>query len=230
MVVVAVSTSLAFAKGTGGSSMERAGYTVAAIDVIGIDEVQLADAFTAPPVVSLLQQCVGTERMLAWIELQNGSVKSVQVGGSKIGSLERCIASALRKAKIAPKDRIVATLHVDPIPPPPPRPEQTAKVTLSDPQRRNGTRADSDITSVIKGRLGVFRAYYLRELNHVPGIHGRVDASVRITSTGTVGDASLRSTTLNNPSVESCITGNIQRLAFPAGHEDEVTFFLEFLN
>lgn len=76
-----------------------------------------------------------------------------------------------------------------------------------------------EINRVIKARAGVFRACYQKELNHTPGIGGKLiihfkiggDGNVQPGNTSTAGGSTLR-----NDAVESCVKNNVNRLKFPA--------------
>ncbi|HEY4179151.1 MAG TPA: AgmX/PglI C-terminal domain-containing protein [Kofleriaceae bacterium] len=226
LAVVVLSTSLAYAtrSGVGGSVAMNAGFRATTIDLMGgaVDVAQLDAAFSAPAVATPLTQCYGNEKMLAWVELRNGSVKAVNVGGANVRALEACIANALKKTKLPTKERVVATLHIDPIPLPPPPVRRVISVG-ADAKDREGKPASDDAKVVVNTRRGVYRACYLKQLNFQPGIHGRVVVKVKINKDGGVSETTVVSSDLGNDAVGVCLAANLGRLKFPDGHEDVLT-------
>jgi len=97
-----------------------------------------------------------------------------------------------------------------------PKPVQVA---FNTPSGDFGGLTAEEINRVIQARAGVFRACYQKELNHTPGIGGKLmihfkiggDGAVQSGNTSTAAGSSLR-----NDAVESCIKNNINRLKFPA--------------
>ncbi|HEY4058190.1 MAG TPA: AgmX/PglI C-terminal domain-containing protein [Kofleriaceae bacterium] len=232
VVVGSVSSANAFKADT-----SHEGYRVQTSDVIGTDirPYDLDGAFADAGVAKPLGKCVGTDRMIGWVEFQNGAVKSVQVGGAKVRTLESCIANALRKARISTKTRVVATLVIESSSPPlvqsdqplgrsyepvgdrpragEIRPEVTVK--LSSPTGKLGGFTVGEIDRVMRSRLGVYRACYQKEINRTPALAGALDVTFPIADDGTVSTVTLAKTTMNNDAVEKCITANITRLKFP---------------
>jgi hypothetical protein len=82
-----------------------------------------------------------------------------------------------------------------------------------------GSLTADEIDRVITARAGVFRACYQKELNHTPGIGGKLiihfriggDGAVKYDSLGTAGGSTLR-----NDDVERCVLVNVGHLRFPA--------------
>jgi hypothetical protein len=97
-----------------------------------------------------------------------------------------------------------------------PRPVQVA---FAEPAGDFGGLSAEEIDRVVKARAGVFRACYQKELNHTPGIGGKLiihfkiggDGSVVAANTSTAGGSTLR-----NDGVEQCVKSNVNRLKFPA--------------
>jgi outer membrane biosynthesis protein TonB len=97
-----------------------------------------------------------------------------------------------------------------------PKPVQVA---FAEPTGDFGGLTHEEIDRVVKARAGVFRACYQKELNHTPGIGGKLvirfkiggDGSVQAASTATAGGSTLR-----NDVVEQCVKANVTRLKFPA--------------
>jgi outer membrane biosynthesis protein TonB len=97
-----------------------------------------------------------------------------------------------------------------------PRPVQ---VGFAEPVGDFGGLTAEEIDRVVKARAGVFRACYQKELNHTPGIGGKLiihfkigsDGSVQAGNTSTAGGSTLR-----NDAVEQCVKSNVNRLKFPA--------------
>jgi hypothetical protein len=69
---------------------------------------------------------------------------------------------------------------------------------------------------VVKARAGIFRACYQKELNHTPGLGGKLIMHFVISADGSVKNASTAGGSLRNAGVEDCINNNIMRLKFPA--------------
>jgi hypothetical protein len=97
-----------------------------------------------------------------------------------------------------------------------PKPVQ---VSFAEPSGDFGGLTAEEIDRVVKARAGVFRACYQKELNHTPGIGGKLQIHFKIGADGTVqaGNTSTASgTTLHNDAVEQCVKSNVNRLKFPA--------------
>jgi outer membrane biosynthesis protein TonB len=97
-----------------------------------------------------------------------------------------------------------------------PRPVQVA---FAEPSGDFGGLTSEEIDRVVKARAGIFRACYQKELNHTPGIGGKLLIHFKIGADGTVqaGNTSTAGgTTLHNDAVEQCVKSNVNRLKFPA--------------
>jgi hypothetical protein len=97
-----------------------------------------------------------------------------------------------------------------------PKPVQVA---FSEPSGDFGGLTAEEIDRVVKARAGIFRACYQKELNHTPGIGGKLLIHFKIGADGTVqaGNTSTSSgSTLRNDAVEQCVKSNVNRLKFPA--------------
>ena len=90
------------------------------------------------------------------------------------------------------------------------------KVALADPSGDFGGLTADEIDRVVKARAGVFRACYQKELNHSPGIGGKLVVHFVIGGDGSVKSANNAGGTLTNDEVSSCVKSNIMRLKFPA--------------
>jgi hypothetical protein len=93
------------------------------------------------------------------------------------------------------------------------------KVGFADPTGDFGGLTAEEIDRVVKARAGVFRACYQKELNHSPGIGGKLLIHFKIGGDGVVqaGNTSTASaSTLRNDAVEQCVKSNVNRLKFPA--------------
>ncbi|MBC7977910.1 MAG: AgmX/PglI C-terminal domain-containing protein [Myxococcales bacterium] len=96
---------------------------------------------------------------------------------------------------------------------------KSIKVGFAAPAGDFGGLTAEEIDRVVKARAGVFRACYQKELNHTPGIGGKLiihfkiggDGTVQAGNTSTAGGSSLR-----NDAVEQCVKSNVNRLKFPA--------------
>jgi len=97
-----------------------------------------------------------------------------------------------------------------------PKPVQVA---FAEPSGDFGGLTAEEIDRVVKARSGIFRACYQKELNHTPGIGGKLLIHFKIGADGTVqaGNTSTASgSTLRNDAVEQCVKSNVNRLKFPA--------------
>jgi len=93
------------------------------------------------------------------------------------------------------------------------------QVGFAEPSGDFGGLTAEEIDRVVKARSGVFRACYQKELNHTPGIGGKLLIHFKIGGDGSVqaGNTSTSSgSTLRNDAVESCVKNNVNRLKFPA--------------
>jgi hypothetical protein len=79
-----------------------------------------------------------------------------------------------------------------------------------------GGYTEDEINRVVRARKGVFRACYQKELNHAPGIGGKIVVKFKIGPDGMVQRATATgSSTLKNAAVQGCVTSNVMRLRFP---------------
>jgi Ca-activated chloride channel family protein len=74
----------------------------------------------------------------------------------------------------------------------------------------------SVIDQVIQRNMNQIRYCYQRELAKDPTLAGKVVVKFVIGADGTVTSAEVKSTTLGNASVESCLTGRFLRMQFPS--------------
>ncbi len=71
------------------------------------------------------------------------------------------------------------------------------------------------IDAVIKRNMNQLRYCYQRELTDNPGISGKIVVKFVVAKDGTVSSASIKSSTMGNTAVESCITSRFMRMQFP---------------
>ncbi|HEY4179152.1 MAG TPA: AgmX/PglI C-terminal domain-containing protein [Kofleriaceae bacterium] len=198
---------------------------VSSTDVLGAASPDVDAVFTVPAVRKPLDKCVGSGQLLGWIVFDRGRVQTVSVGGSSSRLLESCIENALRKAKIASTGRIVATLKIEPLPPPPSKEERALggagdkvhpSLRLSSAQGKLGGFSVAELDRVVATRRGMFSACYEKELHRLSELAGIVNVTFAIAGDGTVSAATVVSTTLNSESVERCVIRNLTRLQFPS--------------
>lgn len=92
-------------------------------------------------------------------------------------------------------------------------------VGFAEPSGDFGGLTAEEIDRVVKARSGVFRACYQKELNHTPGIGGKLLIHFKIGGDGSVQAGNTQTSsgsTLRNEAVESCVKNNVNRLKFPA--------------
>ena len=78
-----------------------------------------------------------------------------------------------------------------------------------------GALSKEAIDGVIRRHVNQLRYCYQRELTKDPNIAGKVVVKFTIAADGSVSAASIKSTTMNNESVESCVSGRFMRMVFP---------------
>jgi hypothetical protein len=78
-----------------------------------------------------------------------------------------------------------------------------------------GALDKSLIDAVIKRNMSQIRYCYQRELTKNPSLGGKITVKFVIAKDGTVSSATTKTTTMNNPAVESCINGRFMRFQFP---------------
>lgn len=71
------------------------------------------------------------------------------------------------------------------------------------------------IAAVVQSNIGQIKHCYERQLLVDPNIFGKVVASWTISKEGTVTVSSVKKTTMNNATVENCISGKIKSWTFP---------------
>lgn len=72
------------------------------------------------------------------------------------------------------------------------------------------------IRRVIRRHINEIRFCYEKELAKNPGLAGHVAVSFRVATSGAVDKSEIKSSTLNNAAVESCIAGRVLTWVFPA--------------
>jgi hypothetical protein len=78
------------------------------------------------------------------------------------------------------------------------------------------------IEEVIRSNMAEIRYCYRRALATEPTLAGRVTVKFVIAADGTVASATVKSTTLAAPAVESCICGRFMRFVFPPPKGDGI--------
>ena len=96
---------------------------------------------------------------------------------------------------------------------------KAVQVAFAEPAGDFGGLTAEEIDRVVKARAGVFRACYQKELNHTPGLGGKLVIHFKIGGDGVVqagNTSSVSGSTLRNDAVEQCVKSNVNRLKFPA--------------
>ncbi|MCK6544328.1 AgmX/PglI C-terminal domain-containing protein [Myxococcota bacterium] len=78
-----------------------------------------------------------------------------------------------------------------------------------------GSLSREDIARVIRRNLARFKYCYEKELNANPNLQGKVSVYFTIAPTGSVAEASIRETSMNDQNVESCVEKVMRSLVFP---------------
>ncbi|HTM21087.1 MAG TPA: AgmX/PglI C-terminal domain-containing protein [Kofleriaceae bacterium] len=88
----------------------------------------------------------------------------------------------------------------------------------------SGGRSKPAIDQVMRANAGRFLACYNQVLKHDRRLAGRVVLSFAIGKSGDVVHASIASSTLDSPAVESCLVHVVLRLHFPGGDPTTVNY------
>lgn len=78
-----------------------------------------------------------------------------------------------------------------------------------------GSLDRADIDEVVKNQTAAIRYCYQRELQRTPGLGGKIAVKFTIARDGSVSAASVKSSTMGAPAVESCIVSRFLRMQFP---------------
>jgi TonB family protein len=80
------------------------------------------------------------------------------------------------------------------------------------------------VRRVVRSHLKEIKFCYERELQHQPGLHGRVSVRFVIAPGGRVATVGVTDSTVANARVDRCIADAVARWQFPAAREGGVTF------
>lgn len=78
-----------------------------------------------------------------------------------------------------------------------------------------GSLSKEEIGRVIRRNLARFKFCYEKQLNANPNLSGKISVYFTIAPTGSVANASVRETTMNDANVESCVEKVMRSLQFP---------------
>jgi outer membrane biosynthesis protein TonB len=93
--------------------------------------------------------------------------------------------------------------------------EVAVTVDAGEPSGDLGGLTAAEILKVVRSRKNAIGNCYERELQRQKGLGGKVVLTWRITASGSVESARVRTTTMRNGKVEDCIVRQIQGLHFP---------------
>ena len=71
------------------------------------------------------------------------------------------------------------------------------------------------IDEVIKRHMNAIRYCYQRELTKTPSLAGKIVIKFVIAKDGSVSSANVKTSTMSNSAVESCVSGRFMRMQFP---------------
>ncbi|MBX2801373.1 MAG: TonB family protein [Myxococcales bacterium] len=94
-----------------------------------------------------------------------------------------------------------------------------AEGTLSSPPgeiQAIGQLTAAEIDEVVRNHMAQIRYCYQRQLQRNPGLVGKVVVKFTIASDGSVAEAKIRSSSLDNPDVDRCLINRFMRMNFPA--------------
>ena len=165
------------------------------------------DAPRAPELVAALQRAKLTN--------PNGpAILAVEVTGNFLQAVQQ----ALYSSKQAGFTTLFVATQTDPADPPgswrgvPPErldPDSESPILF-------GALDKSVIDAVVKQNMNQVRYCYQRELAKQPSLAGDITVKFVISGTGSVSKAEIKSSTMGNPTVESCITSRFLHWQFPA--------------
>lgn len=92
-----------------------------------------------------------------------------------------------------------------------------------------GTIDKEAVAKVINSHLHEVSSCYERALLKTPGLAGKIVLEWQITTTGMVGYAKTRSSTMQSPAVESCILASLKRWRFPQAKGSGVVITYPFM-
>ena len=90
------------------------------------------------------------------------------------------------------------------------------KVRMLTPKVDAGNLPKNVIRRVIMSRQGGYQNCYERQLQLKRDLNGKIEMLIKISGQGRVLISKVTGSTMNNPSVEKCISGHIKKLKFPA--------------
>lgn len=88
----------------------------------------------------------------------------------------------------------------------------------------------NEIDAVMKASASKIRGCYQAQLDKSPDLGGKIVVQFKIDANGAVASASIKSTTMKSPPVESCVLGEIRKLKFPAKAVANVSYPFIFSN
>jgi hypothetical protein len=92
-----------------------------------------------------------------------------------------------------------------------------------------GTIDKEAVAKVINSHLHEVSACYERALLKTPGLAGKIVLEWQITTTGTVGYAKTKSSSMQSPAVESCILASLKTWRFPQARGAGVVITYPFM-
>ncbi len=101
------------------------------------------------------------------------------------------------------------------------------KVTkMSSGAKIGGSLSQEDVLRVINSNIHAIQACYERALMSTPTLSGRIAMDWTVSSSGSVKNVRVRSSTMGNPKVADCMSAQIKRWKFPRpkGGEAQITF------
>lgn len=81
------------------------------------------------------------------------------------------------------------------------------------------------IRRTVQRNIGAVRHCYQQELQSNPSLEGRVAIRFVITPDGSIGAASVGTTTIQNRSVEQCVAGAVRRMGFPQSESPTIVTY-----
>jgi TonB family protein len=142
------------------------------------------------------------------------SAEPVFTSAPLAGALEYAVNRTMNQAKLA-EIRSFSTLRTIESNQPGTRTYEPGKLGVG-PSPADKGLTPNDIDAVMKASAKSLRTCYQQELARSPELAGRIVVKFLISPAGSVTSASIVSTTMKSPRVESCIVSTIKQLTFPA--------------
>ena len=91
-----------------------------------------------------------------------------------------------------------------------------------------GSHTKEQVSKIVSAYMGQIKYCYERQIQKEPNLKGDIVVKFNIANQGSVDKAVVSTSTLESPTVKSCVTGVVKRMPFPASGSTQVTIPLHF--